>query len=62
MCTRDVCRWRQHNCINPIFPGLQDLEKLEAANWTCPDPESKPTLKAGRSFDAGLGDFFFVCI
>ena len=22
---------RQHNCINPIFPGLQDLQKLKAS-------------------------------
>lgn len=41
--TNAICR--QHNCINPIFPGLQDLEKLQAADWTCPDPESKPALQ-----------------
>jgi len=41
--TNAICR--QHNCINPIFPGLQDLQKLKAATWTCPDPDSKPSLK-----------------
>lgn len=41
--TNAICR--QHNCINPVFPGLQDLEKLQAWTWTCPDPESKPSLE-----------------
>jgi hypothetical protein len=29
--TNAVCR--QNSCVNPIFPGLQDLPKLEAQEW-----------------------------
>eukprot|EP00933_Yihiella_yeosuensis_P078009 TRINITY_DN8908_c0_g1_i1.p1 TRINITY_DN8908_c0_g1~~TRINITY_DN8908_c0_g1_i1.p1 ORF type:complete len:610 (+),score=97.49 TRINITY_DN8908_c0_g1_i1:121-1950(+) len=31
--TNAICR--KNNCINPVFPGLQDLKTLEAADWTC---------------------------
>lgn len=26
---------RQNNCVNPIFPGLNDLPRLEALTWQC---------------------------
>jgi hypothetical protein len=26
---------RQNNCVNPIFPGLNDLSLLEAKTWQC---------------------------
>jgi len=29
--TNTVCK--QNNCINPIFPGLQDLKQLESQKW-----------------------------
>mmetsp|Transcript_35370 Transcript_35370/g.75402 ORF Transcript_35370/g.75402 Transcript_35370/m.75402 type:complete len:556 (+) Transcript_35370:109-1776(+) len=28
-----ICR--QNNCINPVFPGLNDLPKLEKVAWQC---------------------------
>lgn len=31
--TNAICR--QNNCINPVFPGLSDLEQLEAFQWQC---------------------------
>ncbi|CAE8633474.1 unnamed protein product, partial [Polarella glacialis] len=31
--TNAICR--QHNCINPVFPGLQHVESLKASSWTC---------------------------
>jgi len=30
--TNAICR--KNNCINPIFPGLEDLHRLEEASWT----------------------------
>eukprot|EP00438_Fugacium_kawagutii_P029841 Skav200967 [mRNA] locus=scaffold448:579771:582853:- [translate_table: standard] len=57
--TNAICR--QHNCVNPIFPGLQDLDQLQAAKWTCPDPDSRPELKAvhhgGRSWQSAIIDW-----
>lgn len=29
---------RQHYCTNPIFPGLNDLPRLEALQWQCATP------------------------
>jgi len=26
---------RQNNCVNPIFPGINDLPRLEALQWQC---------------------------
>lgn len=26
---------RQNNCLNPLFPGLNDLPRLEALQWQC---------------------------
>mmetsp|Transcript_47352 Transcript_47352/g.101424 ORF Transcript_47352/g.101424 Transcript_47352/m.101424 type:complete len:519 (-) Transcript_47352:115-1671(-) len=31
--TNAVCK--RNNCINPIFPGLEDLQRLEEASWQC---------------------------
>jgi len=39
-----ICR--KNNCVNPIFPGLTDLPKLEAAQWQCRDSaDVKPYLR-----------------
>lgn len=31
--TNAICR--QNNCINPVFPGLDDLSTLEVKTWEC---------------------------
>mmetsp|Transcript_3009 Transcript_3009/g.11623 ORF Transcript_3009/g.11623 Transcript_3009/m.11623 type:complete len:517 (+) Transcript_3009:110-1660(+) len=31
--TNAICR--KSNCINPIFPGMEDLHRLEDATWQC---------------------------
>lgn len=31
--TNAICR--RKNCINPIFPGIEDLSRLEEAAWQC---------------------------
>lgn len=31
--TNAICR--QNNCINPLFPGINDLSLLETATWQC---------------------------
>lgn len=31
--TNAICR--QNNCINPIFPGMEDLSLLESIQWQC---------------------------
>jgi len=36
--TNAICR--QNNCINPVFPGLSDLELLEDFQWQCTSSES----------------------
>jgi len=46
--TNAICR--QHNCINPIFPGLQDLEKLQESTWACARREE---AEAAMQFCAG---------
>mmetsp|Transcript_70588 Transcript_70588/g.182007 ORF Transcript_70588/g.182007 Transcript_70588/m.182007 type:complete len:587 (+) Transcript_70588:104-1864(+) len=33
-----ICRQKQ--CINPVFPGLQDLSMLEAGTWQCQPVDS----------------------
>lgn len=42
--TNAICR--QRNCINPVFPGLQHIESLQAAKWTCrPANETRHLLE-----------------
>mmetsp|Transcript_30304 Transcript_30304/g.56792 ORF Transcript_30304/g.56792 Transcript_30304/m.56792 type:complete len:543 (+) Transcript_30304:153-1781(+) len=31
--TNAICRRR--NCVNPVFPGLQDLQSLQESTWMC---------------------------
>eukprot|EP00747_Dinoflagellata_sp_TGD_P211183 gnl/TRDRNA2_/TRDRNA2_84383_c0_seq1.p1 gnl/TRDRNA2_/TRDRNA2_84383_c0~~gnl/TRDRNA2_/TRDRNA2_84383_c0_seq1.p1 ORF type:complete len:279 (-),score=39.62 gnl/TRDRNA2_/TRDRNA2_84383_c0_seq1:62-784(-) len=40
--TNAICR--ESNCINPVFPGLEDLSRLESAQWQC------QSLSAAKSY------------
>lgn len=46
--TNAACR--QKHCINPIFPGLLDLGKLEQAQWVC---STHASVKAYLNFCRG---------
>lgn len=42
-----ICR--QNNCINPVFPGLEDLTRLAAHTWQCqPRSLALPSLRFCR--------------
>mmetsp|Transcript_82943 Transcript_82943/g.173666 ORF Transcript_82943/g.173666 Transcript_82943/m.173666 type:complete len:537 (-) Transcript_82943:30-1640(-) len=40
----------QHRCVNPIFPGLQDLPNLESDSWQC---SQRPAVEAQLRFCYG---------
>lgn len=52
--TNAICR--QKNCVNPVFPGLQDLETMKTSTWTCPANSQLPTLEVchERVYDHSL--------
>merc|ERR1719502_2270121 len=54
--TNAICR--QFNCINPIFPGVEDLRRLEATQLQCqPHHDSKPHMqfcKNAVNYDVAL--------
>lgn len=50
--TNAVCRAR--HCVNPIFPGLQDLSSLEVARW---EMRLVATVRPHLEFCAGIVDY-----
>merc|ERR550514_2128145 len=41
--TNAICR--RHYCVNPIFPGLEDLHSLSQAKWVAASlQEAQPTM------------------
>merc|ERR550514_127014 len=49
--TNAICR--RHYCVNPIFPGLEDLHSLSQAKWVAASlQEAQPTM----SFSRGAGE------
>lgn len=41
--TNAICT--QNNCVNPIFPGLQDLQGMSNSSWTCPQEDVRQHLQ-----------------
>lgn len=50
--TNAICKARY--CINPVFPGVQDLGRLEDSKWVC---QEKETVLAKMSFCHGAVDY-----
>jgi len=54
--TNAICKKR--NCINPVFPGVEDLHRLSASAWTCSSLRSAaPSMdfcRAAVNYDPAL--------
>lgn len=50
--TNAICKSKY--CINPVFPGVQDLGRLENSKWTC---QEKKAVLAKLSFCHGAIDY-----
>jgi len=50
--TNAICKTQY--CINPVFPGVQDLDRLENSRWTC---QEKEAVLAKMSFCHGAVDY-----